>query len=78
MSALPPPGLLIGVMPPKRSNREKQIERFIREHPERYKKLTPAEKPREGVPVFEQFDRVRLGDVLGTYRRKKHTGSDDQ
>jgi len=56
--------------------REKQIEKFIREHPERYRRLPPVTPKTDVATVAEQLDRIQLDEVFGAYRRKKHTGSD--
>lgn len=75
MSALLPLSLVGVVMAPK--NRTEEIERFMREHPEKVQRCAPVEA--EDVPrVAEQFDRVQIGLTWGAYRRRKHAGSDDQ
>lgn len=76
MSALLPKSLVGGVMAPK--NRTAEIERFMREHPEKVEKCAPVTVQRDVPQVAEQFDRVQIGLTWGAYRRRNHHGSADQ
>lgn len=66
------------LIPLSMTAREKQIEEFMKRHPERVTRVAPVEVERGVAQVAENFDRVQIGLTWGAYRRRKHTGSDDQ
>jgi hypothetical protein len=76
MSALLPKSLVGLSMKP--NNRTDEIERFMREHPEKVEKCPPVGADSGPPQVAEQFDRVQIGTTWGAYRRRNHRGSADQ
>lgn len=77
MSALAKIPLLLLAMPPKKS-RADEIEEFMRKRPDKVTKLPPVPEAEDVPEVAETVDKTVIGTTWGTYRRRKHRGSDDQ
>jgi hypothetical protein len=55
-----------------------EIAAWIQANPTKVRRLPSPPSPTDAPQVAEQFDRVQIGNTWGTYRRKKHKGSDEQ